>query len=105
MMELKNQGILVSKGVKYEFIFMTPYRNGRVLLTRSKAMLSKYPDPIFIDRDLVTDQLQAVDRKIGLNRDQGEWFMRCSVCNSVLAKPDRTVAPEDVPDFVSFSYP
>jgi uncharacterized protein with PIN domain len=78
---------------------------GRVLLTRSNARLLKYPDSIFIDRDLVRDQLQAVDGKIGLNRDQGKWFTRCSVCNSVLSKPDRAAAPEHVPDFVSFSYP
>jgi uncharacterized protein with PIN domain len=78
---------------------------GRVLLTRSNARFSKYPDSIFIDRDLVRDQLQAVERRIGLSRDQGKWFTRCSVCNSVLSKPDRAAAPEHVPDFVSFSYP
>jgi len=80
-------------------------KEGRVLLTRSHARFSRYPDSIFIDRDLVRDQLQAVDKKIGLNRDQKKWFTRCSVCNSVLSKPDRAAAPQDVPDFVSFSYP
>jgi uncharacterized protein with PIN domain len=78
---------------------------GRVLLTRSNARFSKYSDSIFIDRDQVRDQLEAVDGRVGLNRDQGKWFTRCIVCNSVLTKPDQAVAPEDVPDFVSFSYP
>jgi len=78
---------------------------GRVLLTRSNARFSKYPDSIFIDHDLVRDQLREVDEKIGLDRDQSKWFTRCSVCNSVLSKPDRAVTPEDVPDFVSFTYP
>ena len=78
---------------------------GRVLLTRSNARFSKYPDSIFIDYDLVRDQLREVDEKIGLDRDQSKWFTRCSVCNSVLSKPDRAVTPEDVPDFVSFTYP
>jgi len=66
---------------------------------------SKYPDSISIDRDLVRDRLQALDEKIGVNRDQEKWFTRCSLCNSVLTKPDRAVTPEDVPDSVSFSYP
>jgi uncharacterized protein with PIN domain len=78
---------------------------GRVLLTRSNARFSKYSDSIFIDRDLVRDQLQAVDRKIGLNRDQNKWFTRCSVCNAMLSEVDREVARQHVPDFVLLSYP
>ena len=85
--------------------FLPTSLSSGVLLTSSNARSPKYPDSIFIDRDLVRDQLQAVDGKIGLNRDQGKWFARCSVCNSVLSKPDRAAAPEHVPDFVSFSYP
>ena len=79
--------------------------DGRLLLTRSNARFSEYPDSIFIDRDLVRDQLKAVDGRIGLNRDQGKWFTRCIVCNSVLSEVDREVAREHVPDFVFFNYP
>jgi uncharacterized protein with PIN domain len=78
---------------------------GRVLLTRSNARFSKYPDSIFIDHDLIRDQLRAVDRNIGLNRDQGKWFTRCSVCNGMLSDVNRELGRQHVPDFVLLSYP
>ena len=78
---------------------------GRLLLTRSNARFSKYPDSIFIDRDLVRDQLETVDGRIGLNRDQSKWFTRCIMCNAMLSEVDREVARAHVPDFVLFSYP
>ena len=80
-------------------------KEGRILLTRSNARFAKYPHSIFIDRDMVGDQLRAVDINIGLDRDQNKWFTRCIVCNSVLTKPDQAIAREHVPDFVTFSYP
>ena len=78
---------------------------GRVLLTRSNARFSAYSRAIFIDQDLVRDQLRLVDRVIRVSRDQRQWFTRCIVCNSTLSKVDRAVAQAHVPDYVFFRYP
>lgn len=80
-------------------------KEGRVLLTRSTEKATKYPDAVFIDEDLVKDQLRAVNAHLRLTRDRRKWFRRCIVCNSPLSKPDREKAREHVPDFVFFTYP
>ena len=78
---------------------------GRVLLTRSSARFSEYSQAIFIDQDLVRDQLELVDSRIRVNRDRKKWFTRCIVCNSILSKVHREVAQAHVPDYVFFRYP
>jgi len=78
---------------------------GRVLLTRNRATAGLYPNSIFIDRDLVKDQLKLVDRTLKLARDHKNWFSRCLMCNSVLSKAEAEVTRENVPDFVFFKYP
>ncbi len=80
-------------------------KGGRVLLTRSSANATEYPDAVFIDKDLVKDQLKVVDAHLRLTRDRSKWFSRCLVCNSPLSKPDGEEAKEHVPDFVFFKYP
>jgi len=78
---------------------------GRILLTRSTARFSAYSQAIFIDKDLVRDQLKLVDRGIRVNKDRKKWFTRCIVCNSTLSKVDRAVAHAHVPDYIFFRYP
>jgi uncharacterized protein with PIN domain len=79
-------------------------REGRVLLTRNRATARLYPNSIFIDHDLVKDQLTAVDTTLKLARDQKSWFSRCLICNSSLYKPEEELAREHVPDFVFSKY-
>ena len=78
---------------------------GRVLLTRNHATARLYSNSIFIDSDLVKDQLEVVDSTLKLTRDHGNWFSRCLICNSPLSKAEGEVARENVPDFVFLKYP
>ena len=78
---------------------------GRVLLTRSTVRITEYPHSVFIDRDLVKDQLTVLDSNLRLSRNQEKRFTRCSICNSPLSKVDREVAQAHVPDYVFFRCP
>jgi uncharacterized protein with PIN domain len=73
---------------------------GRMLITRSHEKAIQYKDSILVDRDLVKEQLEAVDRSIGLTRDRAGYFRRCIRCNSPLEKADVEVARQQVPDYV-----
>ncbi len=77
---------------------------GRTLLTRNHAIVRSYSNAIFIDSDLVKDQLKAVDSTVRLTGDQRSWFSRCLICNSPLSKAKGEVAREHVPDFVFLNY-
>lgn len=79
-------------------------KEGRILLTRNHATATQYSNSVFIDHDLVKDQLEAVDNSLKLTRDRKEWFSRCIVCNSLLSKAELEVAQQNVPDFVFFTY-
>ena len=79
-------------------------KEGRILLTRNHATATQYSNSVFIDHDLVKDQLEAVDNSLTLTRDRKEWFSRCIVCNSLLSKAELEVAQQNVPDFVFFTY-
>lgn len=78
---------------------------GRVLLTRNSGIATVHSRTIFVDRDLVGDQLEVVDRRVKLTRDRSKWFTRCLVCNEPLAEVSGETARENVPDYVFFKYP
>jgi len=80
-------------------------REGRILLTRNRATARLYSNSIFIDCDLVKDQLKVVYSTLRLARDHKNWFSRCLICNSPLSKAEGEVARQNVPDFVFFKYP
>jgi uncharacterized protein with PIN domain len=79
-------------------------QEGRILLTRTRATYRQYGNSIFIDSDLVKDQLKTVDNAIGLTRDRGEWFKRCLVCNSSLVKAKEEAVKDNVPDYIFLKY-
>ena len=79
-------------------------KEGRILLTRNHATARQYSNSIFVDCDLVKDQLNVVDNTITLTRDRRVWFSRCLVCNSPLSKTEGETARQNVPDFVFFKY-
>jgi uncharacterized protein with PIN domain len=79
-------------------------REGRILLTRTRATYKQYGNSVFIDHDLVKDQLKTVDNAVGLTRDRGEWFNRCLICNSSLFKAEEGAARDNVPDYVFLKY-
>ena len=77
---------------------------GRILLTRKRATYRKYGNSIFIDNDLVRDQLNSVDNAVGLVKDRDKWFKRCLVCNSSLFDAKKEAAKDIVPDYVFLKY-
>lgn len=79
-------------------------KEGRILLTRSRATYRQYGNSIFIDSDLVKDQLKTVDNAIGLTKDREEWFKRCLVCNSSLLESKEEAAKDNVPDYIFLKY-
>jgi len=79
-------------------------KEGRILLTRNHITAAQYSNSIFVDCDLVKDQLKAVDNVITLSRGRRDWFTRCIVCNAPLSKAELEVARQNVPDFVFFKY-
>ena len=97
----------------YDTFYQTSYldkriselvKEGRILLTRNNITAKKYSNSIFIDHDLVKDQLKAFDKSLKLTRDRRDWFNRCIVCNSLLSKAELEVARQNVPDFIFFTY-
>jgi uncharacterized protein with PIN domain len=97
----------------YDTFYQTSYldqrlselvKEGRILLTRNHTAATQYSNSIFIDHDLVKDQLKAVDNSLKLTRDRKDWFSRCIVCNSLLSKTELEVARQHVPEFVFFTY-
>jgi len=79
-------------------------KEGRILLTRNHITATRYSNSIFIDHDLVKDQLKAVNNSLKLTRDRRDWFSRCIACNSLLSKAELEAARQNVPDFVFFTY-
>lgn len=77
---------------------------GRVLLTRSREKAKQYENCILVDQDLVKDQLEVLDKAVGLTRDRTGYFSRCIRCNSPLEKAHAEVAREQVPDYVFTTY-
>ena len=73
---------------------------GRVLLTRNHDRAMHHESSIIVDCDLVRDQLEVVDRAMGLTRDRAGYFRRCIRCNSPLEKAQEEVARQQVPDYV-----
>jgi len=97
----------------YDTFYQTSYQDqklsdlvkeGRILLTKNHTTATQYSNSVFIDHDLVKDQLKAVDKSLKLTRDRRDWFSRCLVCNSPLSKAELEVARQNVPDFVFFKY-
>ncbi len=79
-------------------------KGGRILLTRKDATVRQCSNAIFIDHDLVKDQLRVVDNSLQLTQNRKKWFSRCIVCNSPLSKTELEAARQNVPDFVFFKY-
>ncbi|MFW6148025.1 MAG: Mut7-C RNAse domain-containing protein [Thermodesulfobacteriota bacterium] len=77
---------------------------GRVLVTRSQERARQYENSIFVDRDLVKEQLEIVDEAVRLSRDRTAYFGRCIRCNSPLEKAEEEVARERVPDYIFSTY-
>lgn len=80
-------------------------KKGRVVLTKNIKEYNLCPNALLINHDKVKNQIRIVDRSIGLTRDRGKWFKRCSVCNALLSKVEEDEARENVPDFIFSNYP
>jgi len=97
----------------YDAIYQSSYaqgrlselvQEGRVLLTRHAETAAAHSGSILVDRDLVRDQLEVVDRRVKLTRDRCKWFTRCLACNELLVEVSGDTAKSNVPDYVFFKY-
>lgn len=74
--------------------------HGRLLLTRHKPTLDKYPDSLLIFSDKVQGQLKEVKERGYLIEDQSKWFSRCLICNTPLEEAHVEDAPKDIPEYI-----
>jgi uncharacterized protein with PIN domain len=77
---------------------------GRMLLTRCKATVKLFDGALFIERDRVGDQLEEVNKKIPLLKDQDMLFSRCILCNTLLEDPEIEIGEENIPDYVVYKH-
>jgi uncharacterized protein with PIN domain len=73
---------------------------GRRLLSRHRGTVARYRDAIWIDGDLVGEQMREVKDKASLHPDPRQWFSRCLVCNVLLEDAEKEKARENVPEYV-----
>jgi uncharacterized protein with PIN domain len=73
---------------------------GRMLLSRHRKTVSRYPGSLLILSDHVHEQIFQVREAGLLHPGRSGWFTRCLVCNEILKKADPSDARENVPDHV-----
>ena len=78
---------------------------GRVLLSRHRKTVQKYPNSQLILSDHVKDQLQEMRDRGRLTQGREWWFSRCLRCNAPLTKAKAEDARENVPEYVFFQDP
>lgn len=77
-------------------------REGRVLLTRDRALFSRKlaPAPVFIESDHLGDQLRQTLATLRLEPQPERIFTRCSVCNALVLPATPQEVAGIVPPFV-----
>jgi len=76
-------------------------RDGRVILTRSPAILKyKGVKVVIVGHDLVEEQLDQVVKELGLKSDESALFSRCVECNAPLEECTKDQVREEVPEYV-----
>lgn len=84
-----------SKGKDDAEIARVARSEGRVLLTRDKALAIGTSGSIYIESDVLDEQIGQLDQAVGLHFD--EKVTRCTICNGELAIVDKESIIDDVP--------
>jgi len=77
-------------------------REGRVILTRSRSLLSRrvLPPTLVLKSEFPFEQLRQVVREMSLELDPGRFFTRCGFCNQILEAADPDEVSREVPPYV-----
>ena len=73
---------------------------GRMLLSRHRKTIRRYPFSLLILSDHVGEQIRQIKAAGWIHPDRSRWFTRCSRCNVLLEKADPREARENIPDHV-----
>lgn len=76
--------------------------DGRLLLSRSRLTIDKFPHSLFIRSDHVKDQLKEI-RDLGcFPAGISEWFVRCLNCNTPLQDTSPEKSREHIPEYIFY---
>jgi uncharacterized protein with PIN domain len=78
--------------------------DGRLLLSRSRSLIDRYPDSLWIRSDHLNDQLKDMKDEGYLIHDRSKWFSRCLNCNVELENIDLKKSAEKVPEYVRYQH-
>ena len=76
--------------------------DGRLLLSRHRPTVDKYPNSLLILSDKVQRQLEEVRAHGYLTLDSARWFGRCLTCNILLKEASVEDAREKIPEYVFY---
>ncbi len=86
-----------AKELEDEEIIALAEKEGRVLITRDKDLARKAKNVLFLNSDVLNDQIKQVLEKYPA--DSNQVLTRCLLCNSILA-PVEKAEVKDVPEGV-----
>jgi uncharacterized protein with PIN domain len=80
-------------------------REGRILLTRQRTLVTQHPRSLLIHSDHVKAQLHEMERGGCLPSDRSRWFTRCLICNVLLEQAQTPAARQNIPEYVFYQTP
>ena|GEM_PF-258828 len=85
-----------------ELLSMLASSPDRVLISRHSNLVERLEPHryVFVPMDDPKAQLQYVIRHLGLTPDPSAFFTRCSLCNGLLERVDRSAVAGQVPEYV-----
>jgi len=75
-------------------------KEGRLILTRRRKLLSSYKNLILIESDKLRAQVREVIEKLSLPLNPEKFFRRCVVCNKELFSVYKETIKDEVPLYV-----
>jgi uncharacterized protein with PIN domain len=76
--------------------------DGRLLLSRNRPTINRYPDSLLILSDKVQGQLEEIKTRGLLILDSTGWFSRCLTCNTLLQEASLEDAREKIPEYTLY---
>jgi uncharacterized protein with PIN domain len=80
----------------------TLIHDGRLLLSRHRPTIERYPDSLLILSDKVQGQLEEMKTHGCLTLDRAKWFNRCLTCNTLLQDASLEDAREKIPEYTLY---
>jgi len=80
----------------------TLVHDGRLLLSRHRPTIDRYPDSLLILSDKVQGQLEEMKAHGCLTLDSKGWFSRCLTCNTLLQEASLEDARDKIPEYTLY---